>query len=67
METTMKKDNPILHILFVLSIILLTIGLLVLSAITSRKADLALLWPWLLSGPIGSIGILVVAREYNQK
>jgi hypothetical protein len=67
METTMKKDNLIVHILFVLSIILLAIGLFVLSAITSRKADLAMLWLWLLGGPIGSIGILVVAREYNQK
>ena len=63
----MKKDNLILHILFVLSIILLAIGLFVLSAITSRKADLALLWPWLLTGPIGGTGILIVAREYNQK
>ena len=63
----MKKDNLILHIIFVLSIILLAIGLLVLSAITSRKADLAMLWPWLLGGPIGSIGILVVAREYKRK
>jgi len=63
----MKKDNLILHILFVLSAILLAIGLFVLFAITSRKADLAMLWPWLLGGPFGSIGILVVAREYNQR
>ena len=57
------KNDFTLHVLFILSIIMIAIGLLVAIGIASQKTGSTGLWPWLLCLPVGMGGLLYVARE----